>query len=56
MIFGTDDIHDLRVELYDRRRNLPKDVAEREFKSRVERGRRAIEEARKNKPANQRVG
>ena len=56
MIFGADDIHDLRIELADRRKNLPKDEAEREFKSRVERGRQAIEEARKNKPSNQRVG
>ena len=51
MIFGVDDIHALRVTLADRRSKLSKEEANREFKARVERGRQAIAEARRSKPA-----
>ena len=53
MIFGVDDIHALRVKLAEQREAMSKDEAEREFKARVERGRQAIAEIRKNKPVTQ---
>ena len=53
MVFGVDEIHALRVELAERREKLPKDKADQDFKARVERGRKAIAEARKAKPISQ---
>ena len=53
MIFGTDEIHALRVKLEEQRKSMPKEEADRAFKARVERGRQAIAAAKKNKPAEQ---
>jgi len=43
--FNADDIHALRLELDERRKRMSEEEAKRDFRARVERGRRAIREA-----------
>jgi len=49
MIFGIDEIHNLRVKLEKERNEMSQEDAERVFKLRVESGRKAIAEARNNR-------
>jgi hypothetical protein len=49
MIFNTDDIHKLRIELADRREHMPPEEARRDFDARVASGKRRIKEIREAK-------
>ncbi|GHV55696.1 hypothetical protein FACS1894216_18640 [Synergistales bacterium] len=44
--FNADDIHELRVQMGERYRSIPKEDAEREYQREVEEVHRAIEEIR----------
>jgi hypothetical protein len=44
--FNAEDIHELRVQMAERYRSMPKDEAELEFQKEAEEARRAIEEIR----------
>jgi hypothetical protein len=46
--FDVDDIHELRVQMAEKYRNMPKEEAEADFRRQVESARRAIEEIRGN--------
>jgi hypothetical protein len=45
--FNADDIHELRTQMFERWRNMPPEEAEREYQSKAEATRRAIEEIRR---------
>ncbi|MDR1134031.1 MAG: hypothetical protein LBL05_07685 [Synergistaceae bacterium] len=45
--FNADDIHELRTQMFERWRNMPEEEAEREYQSKAENTRRAIEEIRR---------
>lgn len=48
-IFDADDIHEMRVQLAGKYRNMSPEEAERDFQMRIEDTRRAIEEIRRQK-------
>ena len=47
--FNADDIHELRVQMFERWRNMSPEEAEREYQQKAENTRRAIEEIRRAK-------
>jgi len=51
-VFTADDIHALRIDLASLRSKMTPEEAQRDFESRVDRGRRAIEAIRAAKTAN----
>jgi hypothetical protein len=49
MIFDCEDIHRVRLEMAERYSKMSEEEANRDFKQRAEKGRRAIEEIRRAK-------
>lgn len=51
--FTVDDIHNVRVQMAETYRKMPPEEAERDFQEQVARGKRRIEELRKQKNTEQ---
>jgi hypothetical protein len=47
--YNVDDIHEWRVQMAEKYRNMPEEEAERDFQRKAENTRRAIEEIRRDK-------